>query len=82
MKKAIINTLFCFIVMTINIMIELYPIAQLYTKYYICTARVQEVVDHIERYKKDVFFEVALSNDILEIENFQTEFCSKKYIKL
>jgi len=77
MKKAIIYIMFCLSIMIINLVVELYPIGRLYTKYYACTLDVEAVVDLTELPKKTPFLETFPKESFLELKKFQTQFCNQ-----
>ncbi len=81
MKKAIINILFCLSIMIINVLVELYPIGRLYTKYYTCKVNIETVVDRIQLSKKIPFLETIPKENFQKVKKFQTEFCNQYRLK-
>ncbi len=77
MKKAVINILFCLSIIAINLIIELYPIGRLYTKYYACKLDIEMIVDRAKLSKKGAFLETVPKKHFLEVKKFQTEFCNQ-----
>ncbi|WP_299438494.1 hypothetical protein [uncultured Aquimarina sp.] len=63
--------------MSINVMVELYPIGRLYTKYYACNVDIEAVVDHEKLSKRIPFLEAVPKESFLELKKFQTEFCNQ-----